>query len=577
MASVDGSKFRPKASDEMFDNTCGPCKEDNIEKGANQYCVDCGVYLCNQCKDFHRKLPVSKNHKVVLGGQNLAPVSLVSQGSGPALYCGCNTKKEVEFYCESHEDVMCGPCRSIKHHKCKTVSVQEKSLSYTAQTFNSILSKTKLMRYKFDKMKKEGTDAIKELKNLKEACKRDIQTFRKELNTFLDKLENDMLKDLDTSEKEQHKQLNQHISTQTAALQMLDSDYTLLENAKQDGRKSLMFTSDLQVSKRLQEYESRLKDLVNDVIKPTLSFERNKKLADIQTSIERFGNLRVKDTSATRLKQQLLLSRKIKSRREVNVNSAGDNINALITGCTVLSSGHIVLCDYNNLKLKSLDTTLVLQGTLTLPDRPWDVSAVDDNNVIVTLPAKMQLQYTQVLPQMKAGHDIQLDKKCYGVEVFGDEIYTTCHDNPGQGEVRILDLNGNIKRRIGIKQDGSFMFISPNYITVSQSGRKIFISDWNTASVTCMTGDGNINYQYKHDDLKWSRGLFVDAGDNVLVCGERSGTVQVITADGSKHETLLSSSDFQKLPFSVAYRDYDDTLVVGCYNHDKVYLFQLAK
>ena len=576
MASVDGSKSIQGASDEMFDNICGPCKEDNVEKGASQYCVDCGVYLCNQCKDFHRKLPVSKNHTVVVGGQNLAPVSLVSQGSGPALYCGCNTKKEVEFYCESHEDVMCGPCRSIKHHKCKTVSVQEKSSSYTAQTFNSILSKTKLMKDKFEEMKKESTDAIKELNISKEACKREIQTFRKELNTFLDKLENDMLKDLDTSEKEPHKQLSQHISTLTAALQMLDSDYTLLENAKQDGRKSVMFTSDLQVSKRLQDYESRLKDLANDVIEPTLSFERNKKLADIQTSIKIFGNLRVKDTSATRLKKQPLLGRKIQSRRKVTIESANDHTTSCITGCTVLSSGHIVLCDYSNLKLKLLDTTRVLQGTLTLPDQPWDVSAVDDYNVIVTLPAKMQLQYIQVLPKIKTGRVIHLDKKCYGVEVSGDEIYTTCHNNPGQGEVRILDLNGNINRRLGIKQDGSFMFTYPFYITVTQSGRKVFISDYNTASVTCMTGDGNINYQYKYDDLTSPNGLIVDAGDNVLVCGYYSRTLQVISADGSKHETLLSSSDFQYEPSSVAYRDCDDTLVVGCLN-DKVCLFQLAK
>ena len=222
------------------------------------------------------------------------------------------------------------------------------------------------------------------------------------------------------------------------------------------------------------------------------------------------------------MKKRQLLGRKIQSRREVNVKLADDNTTPNITGFTVLSSGHIFFCDHENKKLKSLDTTLVLQDSLTLPTGPWDVSAVDDDNVIVTLPWKMQLRYIQVLPQMKAGRVIQLDKKCWGAKVSGDEIYTTCQNYPGQGEVRTLDLNGNINRRLGIKQDGSFMFTSPFYITVSQSGRKIFISDYDTASVTCMTGDGNINYQYKHDDLKWSHGLFVDAGENVLVCKKKA-------------------------------------------------------
>ena len=243
MASVDGSKSLQGASDEMFAKVCGPCKEDNIEEGANEFCVDCGVYRCNLCKEFHRKLSICKNHKIVFGSQNLTAVSPVSQRSGLGLYCGCNTNVEVEFYCKKHKDIMCGSCRSIKHHKCKTVSVQEKSSSYTTQMINSLMLKTKSMKDKFYKMKKESTESINELNISKEACKKEIQTFRKELNAFLDKLENDMLKKLDKSEKEQHKQLNQHISTLTAALQMLDSDYILLENAKQDGRKPVMFTS----------------------------------------------------------------------------------------------------------------------------------------------------------------------------------------------------------------------------------------------------------------------------------------------------------------------------------------------
>ena len=287
--------------------------------------------------------------------------------------------------------------------------------------------------------------------------------------------------------------------------------------------------------------------------------------------------MRVKVNNATSLNKKLLLGSKIRSRRQIQVKSDNEQSSPGITGCTVLSSDHIVLCDYVNHNLKLLHTTSVRQGTLTLPHEPRDVSAVDDNNVIVTLPWKMQLQYTQVLPQMKAGRVIQLDKKCWGVKVSDDEIYTTCHDNPGQGEVRILELNGTIKRRLGIKQDGSFIFISPYYITVSQSDRKIFISDYHTSSVACMTGDGNIIYQYKHDELKSPLGALVDAGDNVLVCAQSSCTVQLITVDGSKHETLLSSRDLPQLPSFVAYRVSDDTLVVGCWYHDKVFLFQLAK
>ena len=65
--------------------------------------------------------------------------------------------------------------------------------------------------------------------------------------------------------------------------------------------------------------------------------------------------------------------------------------------------------------------------------------------------------------------------------------------------------------------------------------------------------------------------MLVDAGNNVFVCGWSSHNIQVITANGRKYETLLSSSDGLQRSYSVAYRDIDDTFVVGCRDQDKVH------
>ena len=147
--------------------------------------------------------------------------------------------------------------------------------------------------------------------------------------------------------------------------------------------------------------------------------------------------------------EQMLLSRKVfvKSSSQVNVRSIYDQIIPWISGCSVMPSGHTVLCDRYNNTIKLLNATSILRTeTLTLPDKPWDVSAIDGNNVIVTLPDKLQLRFIQGLPQMKAGQVIQLDKKCWGVDVSGDGIYITCHDNPGKGEVKILSLDMTRKK-----------------------------------------------------------------------------------------------------------------------------------
>ena len=132
------------------------------------------------------------------------------------------------------------------------------------------------------------------------------------------------------------------------------------------------------------------------------------------------------------------------------------------------------------------------------------------------------------------------------------------------GEVRVLDKQGNLKRRLGLNEDGSCLFSAPYYITVSTAGDKVFVSDWNNGTVTCMKVDGSIIYQYKDKDLRGPCGLYCDDGDNILVCGHDSNNIKVITADGKNYGTVLSSQDGLKWPMSIAYRKSDGTLVVGC-------------
>ena len=284
------------------------------------------------------------------------------------------------------------------------------------------------------------------------------------------------------------------------------------------------------------------------------------------------------DDAAT---QAVLLGRKVQSRSQVNVKTGDDKKTPLISGCTVMTNGDVVLCDSHNNKIKLLNSSGVLTGNMKLSSRPWHVSVLDPTSVIVTLPYKKQLQVVQVYPQLKPGRviQLQLDKYCYGVAVGKGELYVTCCNNsnyPGNGEIRVLDLDGKVKRRLGVNQDGSFMFMWPHFITVNSSGEKIFVSDGYTNTVTCMSVDGRVIYTYIDGSMVGPRGLLCDSEDNILVCGWSSNNVQVLTADGKRHCTLLTESDGLKEPRSIAYRGSDNTLLVGCYS-DHLLSFQLTK
>ena len=304
--------------------------------------------------------------------------------------------------------------------------------------------------------------------------------------------------------------------------------------------------------------------------------ERTKGSIGLATVSGKLGHMNISsDDAATKT---VLLGRKVQSRSQVNVKAGDDKKPPLITGCTVMTNGDVVLCDWYNDKIKLLNSSGVLTGNMKLSSYPWDASVLEPTSVIVTLPNKKQLQVVQVYPQLKPGRVIQLDKECRGVAVGKGELYVTCW-NYSDGEIRVLGLDGKVKRRLGVNQDGSFMFKLPYYITVNSSGEKIFVSDFGTHTVTCMSVDGRVIYTYidKDDSMRGPRGLLCDSEDNILVCFFSTHNVQVLTADGKRHCTLLTGSDGLKYPYSIAYRDSDKTLLVGCRNSDHLLSFQLTK
>ena len=577
MAAFDGSASLDVSSDHFREHECGPCSLGGRTREAKHYCIDCPDYLCDDCKDYHCKL--ARNHTVVTGSR--IPTS-VSGAPSLGITCSCNKGQSVAFYCNEHQDIICGACKTINHHNCKTSSIQEKCSRYKSSKLNSILAEIKSLEVKYERLKQESVGSKKEVNRLREDCKKEIKRFRNELDIIFDNLEKNILTDVDKWGQDKDRDVDQNVSTITSVLSVLQADCKRLKDAKRDGKKEPMFIADVKVSKSIQGYIRKLAELEKSFEKPNLIFERNELLADLVAGINSLGSLNYlrrgdKQNNKPSGKQYSTGStkdRKIRSRREVNVKTDEDKHDPWITGCMVMWNGDVVLCDRKNDQIKLLDDSWTITGRLQLRD-PWDVSVIDSSNVIVSLPYKKQLQKVQVFPKMKTGRTIKLDKNCWGVAVSGQEIYT-CHDGPGQGEVKVLDLQGNIKRRLGINPDGSYLFSSPNYITVSASGEKIFVSDRDTHTITCLRPSGTVIHTYKDDDMRYPTGLACDFRDNVLVCGMASNNVHTIRPDGNKYRNLLTSEDGLRFPYSIAYKESGDTLIVGCNESNKLLLFNLS-
>lgn len=264
----------------------------------------------------------------------------------------------------------------------------------------------------------------------------------------------------------------------------------------------------------------------------------------------------------------------------VNASVSGPQGKLLITGCSFMPTGHVVLCDNHNGRILLSDSDLNIKVRMDLHGKPFDVAAVDNRNVIVTLPHEQQLQYVQVLTNFKKGRAINIHKRCYGIAFAGGQIYTSCVRHGKDGEIRVYNADGSLCRRIGVNPDGSYLFKEPYNLAVQKSKTTvtgdfydIYVSDLQTDIITCLTAEGGIVYQYFDVDLKMPLGLHVDRERRAFVCGWKSDNVQVLTAEGKKCVTLRDSSDGVERPYCIAYRDVDRKLILFC--KDKVFIMTL--
>ena len=102
--------------------------------------------------------------------------------------------------------------------------------------------------------------------------------------------------------------------------------------------------------------------------------------------------------------------------------------------------------------------------------------------------------------------------------------------------------------------------------------------DWydRRGRVTRFQLDGKMVYQHEDKKLKSPSGIYVDSAGNSLVCGTWSHKDVILTADGRKQRELLTSK-VVSYPRCIDYRPEDNTLIVGCWDNSKLFVYKLGK
>ena len=576
MASDDGARCFHVGSDAVYTYTCEPCDYRGVNREAITFCRNCNEYMCHLCTESHKGQKMSRNHEL-LDVKDMSGMQTSTVSDSFIMSCDCDQASPITHYCIEHDKACCASCKILKHRKCQSITIGEKIKSFSENQLKEIIQRVVTLKKKMDSFIRNRTTDLKHVQTMTTQCKSDIHTFRKELNSYLDILENKVVKESEVHEARYKQEISHHIETCSSTLKSLTADKTLLVEAQKTSKKANMFAAHRKVSHRIEHYETLLNDFKQESVSPDLTFKGNKELRNLLKTVKELGKLTGQITHKSSQNTNTLFTElAVDSSRNVNIQLSSDSYCPWISGCTFIPDGGVVLCDYSsNSNLILLSDTFTVKERLHLDSLPWDVSPVNCNSVMVTIPDKKKLQLIQVIPSLKIDRSINVGRWCWGVQVVDDLIYLTCFNNPGEGEVLVVDMNGTVTHRFGQPDKKQPMFSRPNYITVCPSSRKMFITDYDTDTVSCLMADGTVVYQYKDKDLRLPHSVCVDGGGNTIVCGHWSHNVQVIRADGTKCCTLLTSQDGVGSPLSVAYRQSDNTLILGCLNNKNLLVYKM--
>ena len=179
---------------------CGICDIRHISKPSEAWCPDCEEGICTECIEHHSLAKPSRNHTTIPieEYQKLPPYVLEIKEH-------CDEHHErFNLYCKEHERPCCRICNLENHKDCNNVAIMEEIIKNvkTSTMFTDIEHLIKEMIENISKIRQNRETNSSSVKEQKGIIENEIQELRTKINTHLDKLQEDLMKQLTEAEKQ---------------------------------------------------------------------------------------------------------------------------------------------------------------------------------------------------------------------------------------------------------------------------------------------------------------------------------------------------------------------------------------
>ncbi|XP_071160687.1 uncharacterized protein [Mytilus edulis] len=226
-------------------DNCTLCYEyDRSSIEAVKWCIECEVFLCTGCEIHHTKSRTSKDHKTMSTKEYYKLPTFMLEISNQ-----CRDHKKM-FELSFHACPCCVTCITDKHKKCQDLKplsdiLKQVKSSASVQLFEKDLKNVKA---NLEEIIKYLNNRIKTSYSQKTKAAEKIRSMRKLIDDFLNKLEQEILDDIEAKQSNLKSKMNtllQQLKTQDIQISQLHSEFS----------KMTQYATELQMYVGLREIE----------------------------------------------------------------------------------------------------------------------------------------------------------------------------------------------------------------------------------------------------------------------------------------------------------------------------------
>ena len=242
-----------------------------------------------------------------------------------------------------------------------------------------------------------------------------------------------------------------------------------------------------------------------------------------------------------------------------------------ITSAAFLPNGDIIVADSFNNRLKLFDGFFRYITHLDFRTPPQHVSCSHHYNLAyVTFSEKIQQLHVDKGILKRSG-SVKINGVCKGICVNRyDGKALSVYRSETEGQVALLTPGGNIQQEITEDEDGSKIFMNPEYITITRN-LKIVVSDKGAGAVIGLHSDGEVLFRYK--GARQPAGVCCDEQGYIYVACPVS--IHQLNEEGALVKLFLSKAEIGFSPLSLSY-SYRDNMILVTGKGDRVSLFKIT-